>query len=138
MGICRHCGYPSVLRDVKFCPECGKPFPVALDDPATWRTTKKTGTCRICGYEPVAFEAPTCPSCGGKSPNPGTISRFTGRGAWIGFLLLGGGCALGGFLDKGNAGAGFVGLIAGTLPGLVLGMLLGQFIGGIVAGMRNE
>ncbi len=88
MGICRHCGTPTVLLGAKFCPECGKPFPEAKDDPATGRTTKKTGTCRTCGYQPVVFDAPTCPSGGGK--NPGTASRFAGRGAWIGGLFIGG------------------------------------------------
>ena len=146
MGICRHCGFPTVLLGAKFCPECGKPFPVALDDPAVWRTTKKTGTCRICGYQPIAFEATTCPSCGGKTPHPGTISRFVGRGQSIGFLVGGVGGAVLGLTFAVSASAPIVGyltaplggFLAGSLLGIFFGYVIGSFAGGVIAGMRNE
>ena len=142
MGICRHCRHASLLIDAKakFCPECGKPFPVAFDDPATWRArpSGRIGSCRTCGYEPVAFDAPTCPCCGDKNPNPSTGSTFVGRGTFIG--LLGGGLvgAVIGLIVAGNASGAIAGFLMGCFPGILAGYIIGSLVGGVISGMRGE
>ena len=99
-----------------------------------------TGECRHCGHRPVAFNAEECPVCAGSNPNPGVVSRFAGRGVWIGAALGASVGVIWGFLTFGGGGpAGAVaGLLLGTLPGLIGGLALGIFAGVLarVAGVR--
>jgi hypothetical protein len=93
---------------------------------------KAAGECRHCGYRPVAFSAEECPRCGGSNPNPGVVSKFTGRGAFGGALmgiLVGGSW---GYLSFGRGGGG--GAIAGALLGGLAGIILG-LAAGLVTGI---
>jgi hypothetical protein len=101
------------------------------DDTGESEGPKGVGNCRHCGHWPVAFGAEQCPICAGSNPNPGVISRFTGRGAWIGVAL---GAAVGtawGYLVFGGGGAagGIGGFMIGSLAGLIGGMACGVFAG---------
>jgi hypothetical protein len=102
-----------------------------VSGPPAGLSSKCTGKCRECGYRPVAFGAPECPRCGTDNPNPGVVSRFTGRaglgGALIGTIIGASwgyvSFALGGI--AGALGGGLLGALAGVILGLAMGLAAG-------------
>jgi hypothetical protein len=100
---------------------------------------KGVGNCRHCGHWPVAFGAEECHVCAGRNPNPGVISRFAGRGTWIGAAA---GASLGsvwGYFVIAGGGSGVIaGLMLGVLAGILSGLITGLLAGAIarLSGMR--
>jgi len=103
----------------------------SLSPRARSETGRGAGECRHCGYRPVAFGADECPRCAGSNPNPGVVTKFTGRGALGGALV---GVMVGGSLGylsfgRGGGGGAIAGGLVGTLAGVILGLAIGLFAG---------
>jgi hypothetical protein len=94
--------------------------------------------CRHCDYRPVAYGAKVCPQCQGENPNPSVISRFAGRGTWIGVAVgVISGVIWGYFLVGGAVGAVIGGLFLGPLAGMFVGLCAG-LIAGFIAKMSGK
>lgn len=114
-----------------------------IDDATSWdepEQPKGTGKCRHCGHSPLAFNAEVCPVCSGANPNPGVITRYVGRGVWVGAALGASMGATWGYMSlAGGGGPGALGgVLLGTLPGMIGGWACGFFAGILarVAGVR--